>query len=66
MHDVVNETERHALSLHVSSPALTSITFYDVDGERLVVRGVGWADDGCGEAGVELPVDPVEVEAASR
>jgi hypothetical protein len=50
VHDVTNEADEHALSLHVYSPALTSMTFYDVRGGRLVVRGVGWADDGCGEA----------------
>jgi predicted metal-dependent enzyme (double-stranded beta helix superfamily) len=50
IHDVTNEADGHALSLHVYSPALTSMTFYDVLGDRLSVRGVGWADDGCGES----------------
>jgi hypothetical protein len=51
IHDVTNEAEGHAISLHVYSPALTSMTFYDLQGGRLAVRGVGWADDGCGESG---------------
>jgi hypothetical protein len=50
IHDVTNEADGHALSLHVYSPALTTMTFYDVIGDRLSVRGVGWADDGCGES----------------
>ncbi len=50
IHDVTNEGDGHALSLHVYSPALTSMTFYDVTGGHLSVRGVGWADDGCGES----------------
>src|SRR6202789_1798962 len=28
VHDVTNESDEHALSLHVYSPALTSMTFY--------------------------------------
>ncbi len=49
VHDVTNESDGHALSLHVYSPALTSMTFYDVAGEELVVRAVEAAADGCGE-----------------
>ncbi len=49
VHDVTNESDGHALSLHVYSPALTSMTFYDVAGDQLVVRGVEAAADGCGE-----------------
>ena len=49
VHDVTNESEHHALSLHVYSPALTSMTFYEVAGEQLVVREVAWSDDGSGE-----------------
>src|SRR5271170_4425278 len=40
VHDVTNESDGHALSLHVYSPALTTMTFYDVAGEQLVVREV--------------------------
>jgi predicted metal-dependent enzyme (double-stranded beta helix superfamily) len=50
IHDVTNEADGHALSLHVYSPALTSMTFYDVIGDQLSVREVGWVDDGCGES----------------
>ena len=41
VHDVTNESDGHALSLHVYSPALTSMTFYDVCGDQLVVRAGG-------------------------
>ena len=49
VHDVTNESDEHALSLHVYSPALTSMTFYEVAGDQLVVREVAWTDDGSGE-----------------
>ena len=49
VHDVTNESDGYALSLHVYSPALTSMTFYDVSGDQLVVRAVEAAADGCGE-----------------
>ena len=49
VHDVTNESDQQALSLHVYSPALTSMTFYEVTGDQLVVREVAWTDDGSGE-----------------
>jgi len=49
VHDVTNESDGHALSLHVYSPALTSMTFYDVAGDRLVVRAVEAPADRGGE-----------------
>jgi Cysteine dioxygenase type I len=49
VHDVTNESDEQALSLHVYSPALTSMTFYEVAGDQLVVREVAWTDDGSGE-----------------
>ena len=71
VHDVTNESEHHALSLHVYSPALTSMTFYEVAGEQLVVREVAWSDDGSGEFEDALGARSVEVQrggvaAASR
>jgi hypothetical protein len=66
VHDVVNESEGHALSLHIYSPGLTSMTFYDVEGDRLVVRGVERSDDGCGESELDVLTGIAEVEAASR
>lgn len=66
VHDVVNESDGHALSLHVYSPALTTMTFYEVDRDRLVIRGVGWADDGCGESELDLLDGIAGVEAACR
>jgi predicted metal-dependent enzyme (double-stranded beta helix superfamily) len=66
VHDVTNESDGHALSLHVYSPALTSMTFYDVAGDQLVVRGVEWADDGCGESEGELDAGIAGAEAAVR
>jgi uncharacterized cupin superfamily protein len=49
VHDVTNESDEPALSLHVYSPALTSMTFYEVAGDQLLVREVAWTDDGSGE-----------------
>src|SRR6202161_741021 len=49
IHDVTNESEEHALSLHVYSPALTSMTFYELTEDDLVVRDVAWSADGSGE-----------------
>ncbi len=49
VHDVTNESDGQALSLHVYSPALTSMTFYEVAGDRLMVREVAWTYDGSGE-----------------
>ena len=46
---MTNESAGQALSLHVYSPALTSMTFYEVAGDRLVVRQVAWTYDGSGE-----------------
>jgi hypothetical protein len=71
VHDVTNESAHHALSLHVYSPALTSMTFYEVTGEQLVVREVAWSDDGSGEFEDALVARSVEaqrggVAAASR
>jgi hypothetical protein len=71
VHDVTNESAHHALSLHVYSPALTSMTFYEVAGEQLVVREVAWSDDGSGEFEDALVTRSIEVQrggvaAASR
>ncbi len=49
VHDVVNEGPEPALSLHVYSPGLRSMTFYAVEDERLVARRVEWAVDGAEE-----------------
>ncbi len=66
IHDVTNEADGHALSLHVYSPALTSMTFYDVIGDQLSVREVGWADDGCGESEHGFGAGNPGAEAALR
>jgi predicted metal-dependent enzyme (double-stranded beta helix superfamily) len=42
VHDVSNESPAHALSLHVYSPALTSMTYYDRLDGRLVPRDAAW------------------------
>ncbi len=42
VHDVRNEATVHALSLHVYSPPLTSMIYYDRSGDRLVPRENGW------------------------
>jgi hypothetical protein len=49
VHDVTNESDGHALSLHVYSPALTSMTFYELTDDELVIRDVAWSADGSGE-----------------
>jgi quercetin dioxygenase-like cupin family protein len=49
VHDVTNESDGHALSLHVYSPALTAMTFYEVEGAHMVVLEAAWTDDGSGE-----------------
>jgi Cysteine dioxygenase type I len=63
VHDVTNESGGHALSLHVYSPALTAMTFYEVAGEQLVVRQVAWTNDGSGE--FEEPREATTVGAAA-
>jgi predicted metal-dependent enzyme (double-stranded beta helix superfamily) len=42
VHDVRNESSSHALSLHVYSPPLTSMTYYDCFEGRLVPRQSQW------------------------
>ncbi len=66
VHDVTNESDGPALSLHVYSPALTTMTFYEVDGGQLVVRGVAWTADGSGEFDDDLEVGTGGAAAASR
>jgi predicted metal-dependent enzyme (double-stranded beta helix superfamily) len=63
VHDVTNESDEHALSLHVYSPALTSMTFYELSGDQLVVRDVAWSPDGSGE--FEHAMEEVAVAATA-
>lgn len=42
VHDVQNEAAPPALSLHVYSPPLTSMIYYDRSGDHLVPRERGW------------------------
>jgi hypothetical protein len=65
IHDVTNESEEHALSLHVYSPALTSMTFYELTEDALVVRDVAWSADGSGEFEHGTALEPVGAEAAA-
>jgi hypothetical protein len=67
VHDVTNESDEHALSLHVYSPALTSMTFYELTEHALVVRDVAWSADGSGEFGLGLGAEgePVGAEATA-
>jgi Cysteine dioxygenase type I len=46
VHDVLNEGPEPALSLHVYSPALTSMTHFDLVGDQLAAREVSFTDDG--------------------
>ncbi len=55
VHDVTNDSDGHALSLHVYSPALTTMTFYEVVAEQLVPRQVLWSADGSGECAHATP-----------
>jgi len=57
VHDVTNESAAPALSLHVYSPALVSMTSFELSGDRLLARGLLWADDAC--------EDPVPAGVAS-
>jgi hypothetical protein len=50
VHDVRNESSVPALSLHVYSPSLTSMSYYDCAEGRLVPRDLGW-DSPEGEPG---------------
>jgi mannose-6-phosphate isomerase-like protein (cupin superfamily) len=43
VHDVRNEAAVHALSLHVYSPPLTSMIYYDRSGDRLIPRDNEWS-----------------------
>lgn len=65
VHDVTNESDEHALSLHVYSPALTSMTFYELTEGALVVRDVAWSADGSGEFGHGSEDEAVGTEAAA-
>jgi len=65
VHDVTNQSDGVALSLHVYSPALTSMTFYDVAADSLVAREVTWATDGWGEPGDVLAAAGSVREAAA-
>ena len=65
IHDVTNESDEHALSLHVYSPALTSMTFYQLTEDELVVRDVAWSADGSGEFEHSSGDEPVGAEAAA-
>ncbi len=49
VHDVTNEVAEHALSLHVYSPALTSMASFDLVGDHLVAQGLRWSYDGSEE-----------------
>ncbi len=55
VHDVTNESDGHTLSLHVYSPALTTMTFYEVAAEQLAPRQVLWSADGSGESAHAAP-----------
>jgi hypothetical protein len=65
VHDVTNESDEFARSLHVYSPALTSMTFYELTQDRLVVRDVAWSADGSGEFEQGKEVEPVGAAATA-
>lgn len=53
VHDVRNEAAEHALSLHVYSPPLTSMNYYDRFADRLIPRENGWVS-ACGQSALGL------------
>ncbi|HWD55309.1 MAG TPA: cysteine dioxygenase family protein [Acidimicrobiales bacterium] len=55
VHDVRNEAYAHALSLHVYSPPLTSMTYYDCFEGRLVRRARQWGGTDDDEPGQVSP-----------
>ena len=59
VHDVRNEADHHALSLHVYSPPLTSMSYYDRSGDRLLAREDKWLPSAARPATIE----PLELAA---
>jgi mannose-6-phosphate isomerase-like protein (cupin superfamily) len=57
VHDVRNESSSHALSLHVYSPPLTSMTYYDCFEGRLVRRESQWGTAHEHDAGLASQAD---------
>jgi hypothetical protein len=47
VHDVVNDAQEHAVSLHVYSPPLRTMGFYEVTSSGLEAREVRAVRDGC-------------------
>ena len=71
VHDVTNESGRHAVSLHVYRPSLTFMTRYDVTESGLVAREVLWSASGeltedTEEAVVVVPELDLPWESARR
>ena len=62
VHDVRNESSSHALSLHVYSPSLTAMTFYDCFGDRLVPRDAEWNARHDDEPGWVAPADRPDLQ----
>jgi Cysteine dioxygenase type I len=58
VHDVLNEGPEPAISLHVYSPALTSMTHFDLVGDQLAAREVTFTDDGWEDDGGSVLLDP--------
>jgi hypothetical protein len=65
VHDLTNESDGHALSLHVYSPALTSMTYFDLTADRLVARETEWVADGCGELEYDQRATTAEAETGA-
>jgi hypothetical protein len=54
VHDVRNDATAPALSLHVYSPPLTSMIYYDRSGDLLLPREQGWTPSQDGERSTDL------------
>ncbi len=60
VHDVVNESDEPALSLHVYSPALTTMTYFNVQQDQLIESDVRTVED---EMTEERDTDPLRLVA---
>jgi len=67
VHDVTNESGRSALSVHVYSPALPSMTYYELAADRLWSREVRWTvDDAEDERSIDDGRWPSQQRALAR
>ena len=62
---MTNRSSRHTLSVHVYSPALSSMSFFDLDGDRLVERERSWVpSEATGRGASGQATAPIETDVA--